>query len=281
MHILILGKNGQLGKAMAHILDVHRISYVAVGHADCDVTHPEHVRQCVERYRPTHIVNCTAYTNVDAAEVPDGTKQAMAVNRDGVRNVIDAARLVGAHVTHMSTDYVFDGRGTRPYTEDDTVDPIQVYGASKRAGEEIVLAYDRGLVLRVSWLYGDGEQNFITKFLAFAATRDELSGTEDEVSIPTSTSWLAEIILQCIQHNLTGLYHAVPIGHASRLAWAKEICTIWGLTKNLSPVQLASWNLPAQRPHFTVMDSTRLQQRLGMVFPTWQELLHQFYHSQH
>ncbi len=281
MHTLLLGKNGQLGKEINQLLESQNIPHTAVGREECDLTSREQIQTIIQNSNPTHIINATAYNNVDGAEAPEGKQTAFAVNEKALEYIINEAKKINAYLIHISTDYVFDGTKTAPYLESDTPNPLQIYGQSKLAGEKIVLGYDKGLVLRTSWVYGNGEQNFIHKFLKFAETRDELSGTSDEYSVPTSAVWLAKIIMQCAEKDLTGLFHAVPNKQASRLEWAQAICEIWKLKKSLKSVLLSSWNLPATRPSFTVMDSHKLELSLEQSFPDWKDLLQLFYNSTH
>ncbi len=278
MHILIFGKNGQLGSELVALCEKQGISCAAVGREECDITKREEVQNIIASESPTHVINAAAHTLVDLAET-EQQALAHAVNAEAPGHMTEAAKGCSAYMMHVSTDYVFDGELNRPYTEEDSPNPQNIYGATKLEGERQVLAYEKGSVFRVSWLYGNG-MSFVKKVEAFAKDNDELMGVFDEVSIPTPAFWLAEILLKAAHAKLTGLYHAVPRGETSRVEWVREIARQRGIEKPIKEVPLSTWKQPAKRLHYTAMSSRKLEHALGESFPAWQELLEQYFLSE-
>lgn len=275
MHILLIGKNGQLGKAFEKEFLKRGISYTAAGREECDITDYTALEMLIGSSNATHLINTTAYVLVDKAE-SDGKEAAYAANRDAPKNMAALAHKYHIKLIHFGTDYVFDGEKETLYTEEDVAHPLNEYGKSKLEGEDAVRTFPEHLVLRTSWLYGDGEQNFIFKFLKNAEQKDVLSGTVDEISTPTSTRLLVEITFGALEKNLSGLYHAVNSGYCSRADWAREILRIKNLNKAVEDVSITSWNLPAKRPAFSAMSNEKIAQALGLTIPDWREELAEF-----
>lgn len=273
MHIALFGKNGQLGKELQKKMDQAGLPYTAFGAEECDITDYKKVEEILTPLQPTHVINATAYNLVDKAEQEE-TEIAYAVNHLAVSNMAKVAHSVHARLLHVSTDYVFAGNTTIPLTEEDGALPLSHYGKSKLGGEEAVLSYPEHSAFRTSWLYGDGTQNFIYKFLKNVETNaGVLKGTYDEISIPTSTEVLADILLCAVQKNISGLFHATCGGEASRAEWAREILKIKGIDRMVEELSIQSWNLPAARPHYSVMSNEKIQNALGKKLPHWKEEL--------
>lgn len=231
------------------------------------------LRRAVLERRPRLVINCIGYTNVDRAE--SEPELAMAVNAHGAQAVARACLEAGAHLIHISTDYVFDGRASRPYREDDPPAPLSVYGRSKLAGERLVQqALPGALVVRTAWLFGPGRGNFVDKVLAKARQGGPVKVVSQEVGSPTYAPDLAPALLELGLRWVGGVLHVVNEGQASRLELARQSLALAGLDPGLvEPIGSAELGLPAARPAYSVLDAGRAASVRGRRLPTWQEAL--------
>lgn len=248
--VFVTGARGQLGREVVEAAGAHP--------ATVDVTDRDAVLAAVTELRPDRIVHCAAYTDVDGCELDP--ERAFAVNALGTRNVVEAAGLVGAHVTYISTDYVFDGDADRPYAEWDPVRPVSVYGASKLAGEREVRPDDA--VVRTSWLCGRYGSNFVTAVLRLAAERDELTMVDDQVGCPTLADDLAGMVVRLSREARRGVIHVTNQGVVSRYELAREILMAAGRDPaQVTPIKTADLQppRPAARPAYSVLDNAVLR----------------------
>jgi len=271
MKYLITGSAGQLGSEFISQFRCIGADYLAPAETEFNITSRASINAVVGAWRPDVIINCAAYNNVDKAQTE--RDRAFLGNAEGPRNLAAIATDVGAKLVHYSTDYVFDGaKKTGAYLETDVATPLNIYGESKLAGEKLVLAEcPRTLVLRLSWLYGRGPQNFISKVLFWAKERDVLKIADDEVSVPTSAARVVDITLRALNGDLTGLYHAVNSGYCSRLEWADAVLKMKGIRKHIEPAKMKDFNLPARRPGFSAMENNCISDLLGISIPCWKE----------
>lgn len=276
MKILIAGKNGQLARTFARTCEARGVEYSAPEETELDITDASRVDVVVSSFRPTVILNCAAYNLVDKAEeVPD---RATLINATGAGNLARAAGRAGATIVHYSSDYVFDGaKENGLYSEEDPANPLNAYGRSKLEGEQLVrTATDRHLVLRLSWVFGPGTQNFIHKLQEWASRSAFLRIACDEFSVPTSTRTIAEVTLQALEQGLTGTHHLTNSGYCSRYEWARLVLDRLGIRKFIRPVSMDLFALPAKRPKFSAMSSAEIASRLGITIPDWQEAVSAF-----
>jgi dTDP-4-dehydrorhamnose reductase len=268
VRVLITGGAGQLGRDLAAIMGSDA---VALSHADLDITNADMVSAAVGEYGPEAIVNCAAWTDVDGCE--GDPARARRVNAEGARNVARAAG--DAFVVQISTDYVFDGRATRPYTEADATNPVSEYGRSKLLGEEAVLASGaRAAVVRSAWLYGAGTANFVAAILRAARTRDTLSVVDDQVGSPTSTPDLAGALVALIENGATGVLHGVNAGECSRFDFARAIFEEAALDPSrVEPVPTSVMPRPAARPAYAALDGVAWRGVGLRVLRPWREAL--------
>jgi dTDP-4-dehydrorhamnose reductase len=276
MKYLVTGRNGQLAAAFIRRFESRSLDFTAPDESLLDITDADKTDACVAFARPDIILNCAAYNLVDKAEQePD---RAFSVNEAGPRNLAVAARKHHAMLVHYSSDYVFDGRKeTGLYGEGDAPHPLNQYGMSKLAGESAVRqVLDRSLILRLSWVFGTGKQNFIHKFLERARNSAHLQATCDEFSVPTYTETVVDVTLKALEHGATGLYHLTNSGFCSRYEWAKAILKEMGIRTFIRPVSMSSFNLPAQRPGFSAMSNGAIADRMGMDIPSWEEAVAAF-----
>ena len=271
MKYLITGKNGQLAHAFIRRFENESANFTAPEESRCDITNLNAVLDIVGSARPDVIINCAAYNLVDKAEQEQ--EKAFAVNATGPQHLAHAAKKFNAFLVHFGTDYVFDGlKQDGLYVEDDAVHPLNGYGKSKLAGEQFVReTIDSFLILRLSWVFGEGTQNFNHKLLEWSKQNEYLKIACDEFSVPTHTGAIVDITLKALERNLTGLYHLTNRGFCSRYEWAKFILRSLGIQKFIRPVSMDTFDLPARRPKFSAMTGDRLAGLLDIDIPTWEE----------
>lgn len=259
--IAVTGANGQLGKAVIEeYANDTQAEVIALTHQDMPIESLDAVLKGIESEKPDVIINCAAYTDVDGCE--KNTHLAGRINALGPRNLAIAAQKADAKIIHISTDYVFNGCGTRPYLESDAPGPVSAYGRSKLMGEKYVSEFcNKHFVIRTAWLYGDGK-NFVKTMLRLAETHDEVSVVDDQVGCPTSTKELARMIHYLEQTEQYGLYHGVCRGQTSWADFAEEIFKLSGLdvkVNHISSEEYAKMNpAAATRPHYSVLEDQML-----------------------
>ena len=272
---LVTGGKGQLARAFGRLFEEKGLRYVSLPREKLDVSDFNGVLSVVRTYRPEVIINCAAYNLVDQAEKEFSS--AIRVNTLGAYNLALAAAEIGAFLIHFSTDYVFDGEKGDLYTETDSPAPVNKYGLSKWLGE-LAMAEVGGdyLIFRVSWLFGEGKQNFLSKVWHWAQNSETLHISYDEFSSPTHTETAARISWQAYEEGLKGLYHLASRGYCSRLEWAKFFLELKKCRRKIVPVSGASFGLPAKRPFFSALDSSKLEKALGIEMPLWWEEVKKF-----
>ncbi|HEU4757980.1 MAG TPA: dTDP-4-dehydrorhamnose reductase [Agromyces sp.] len=251
MRVLVTGANGMLGRDLQSVLAGRQVT--ALGRADLDVTDAAAVAAAVDGH--DLVVNCAAYTRVDDAETHE--REAYAVNATGAANVARACAATGARLVTISTDYVFDGNATEPYAEDRPRDPVNAYGRTKAAGEELALAaHPTGTyVVRTAWLYGAHGPNFAQTMLDLAKTKDTWSVVDDQLGQPTWTADLAARIVELIDAGApAGIYHGTNSGEATWFEFARAVLEESGLDPDrITPTDSSSFVRPAPRPSYSVL----------------------------
>lgn len=277
MNILVTGANGQLGREMQRLSAVSPNNYTFTDVAELNVTDAGAVRQAVAQTRAEVIVNCAAYTNVERAE--EDEEAADRLNRGAAENLARAAEANGATLIHVSTDYVFDGTGHRPYTEDMATSPLGAYGRTKLAGEEAVKASGcRYLILRTAWLYSEYGNNFLKTMLRLTSERETLRVVFDQVGTPTYAGDLALAIFSLIEAGRyagnEGVYHFTDEGVCSWYDFAVEIAAAAGHDIcRIIPCHTSEYPTKATRPAYSVLDKTRFKETFQMDIPHWREAL--------
>ena len=282
MKILLTGANGQLGVELGRSLKGMG-ELVALDRTRMDLADLDQVRAVIRTVRPDLIVNAAAYTAVDRAE--HDAALAYRINGDGPALMADEAALLGAALVHFSTDYVFDGSKGGPYRETDVPRPINVYGASKLAGEEaLARSGARHLILRTSWLYGMQGNNFFSTMLGLAREREQLRVVADQHGAPTWNRWVAEATALALGQALAqgepwwrahgGLYHLACAGSTSRFGFAQAIVAAAAVNCAVHPITSAQYPLPASRPHNSTLCSDKFAARF-CVIPHWRSALSQ------
>lgn len=276
MKILVTGANGQLGHEMKNALETRLpgvTTYTDI--EELDLTDAPKVEKFVLDNDITHIVNCAAYTNVDAAE--ENKLLCSSINVNAVKNIALAADRSGAKVIHISTDYVFDGQACRPYRESDKVNPISQYGTTKRQGETSLLALaPESIVIRTAWLYSPYGHNFVKTMLNLGYSRKELRVVSDQIGTPTYARDLADAIVTILtsQQWVSGIYHFTNEGACSWYDFTKAIHRIAGITDcKVMPILSEDYPTAAARPFYSVLDRTRIKVTYGIEIPHWEESL--------
>ncbi len=273
--ILISGACGQLGMAFQKFFDEQGVTYCALAKEDFDIADFKQAQEIVEKEKPTILINCAAYNQVDEAEKnPD---KAFLVNTQGVKNLSLLCKKHNIFFVHYSTDYVFDGTKGQPYSEDDTPNPINQYAKSKLEGENVVKKELKNyLILRVSWVFGEGKQNFLYKLNNWSQEKDVLRIADDEISVPTYTEDIVKGTFLTLNKNLSGLYHMPSSGFCSRYQWAKFFFERMNTDVKIKSVSRKSFDLLAKRPEFSAMSNSRLIKILGCSIPSWESGVERF-----
>jgi dTDP-4-dehydrorhamnose reductase len=273
LRILIAGKNGQIGWELQRALGALG-EVTALGRAEMDLSKADAVRARIHEIKPDIIVNAAAYTAVDKAESePD---LAMAVNGVAPGVMAQEAKRLGALLVHYSTDYVFDGTKSSPYIEEDSPNPLSVYGKTKLAGEQAVAASGADyLILRTSWVYSTRGKNFVLTILRLAAERPELKVVGDQHGAPTWARDIAETTARVLDEpkERSGLFHLSASGATSWFGFATEILRISGQTTPVRSIPSSEFPSPAARPANSVLDNTKFRTRFGFELPSWQSSL--------
>jgi len=285
MKLLLLGKGGQVGwelqRSLAPLGELVALDFDSTDF-NADFSRPEQLAETVLKVRPDVIVNAAAHTAVDKAESEPEFARKLNATSPGV--VAEAAQQIGALMVHYSTDYVFDGSGSKPWKEDDATGPLSVYGSTKLEGEQLVAQHcAKHLIFRTSWVYAARGGNFAKTMLRIAKERDKLTVIDDQFGAPTGAELLADITAHAIRATLqdpskAGLYHAVAGGVTTWHGYARfviEQAKAAGVElkagpEAVEPVPTTAFPTPAKRPHNSRLDTTRLQSTFGLVLPDWQ-----------
>ena len=281
--ILITGAKGQLGQCLldaASLFPNHHV--VGYDINKLDICEPDAAYKTAKRAQAEVVINCAAYTDVDRAE--QESDRAYALNRWGVRELVKACDRLGMVFIHLSTDYVFDGLTSTPYTEEDKPNPLSVYGASKFAGEAYALSYERGIVVRTSWLYAPHGANFLSSVLRLGTEQKELLVVNDQIGSPTFAPHLADALLRMAgeierteaHSSLMGLYHFSNQGACSRFDFVQKVKEYAPLEAEIVPVSSSFYPTPARRPAFSALHTKKIEETFGIVPPQWDEGIKSF-----
>ncbi|WP_282295836.1 dTDP-4-dehydrorhamnose reductase [Stenotrophomonas sp. PS02289] len=285
--ILLFAGNGQLGQELLRalaplgsVIATTRSGQLADG-TPCEIAdfnEPEALAALLDRVRPDWVVNAAAYTAVDRAE--EDRDAAWRANAEAPGVIARWCAAAGAPLVHYSTDYVFDGQGTRPYREDDATAPLGVYGASKLAGEEAIRAAGgRHLIFRTAWVYASHSANFLRTMLRVGAERDVLRVVADQVGTPTPAALIADVTAQVLQHpgTLSGTWHLTPNGETSWHGFAEAIFAaavaqgVLERAPKVEPITTAEYPTPAKRPAYSHLDVSKLESDFDIRLPSWQQ----------
>ena len=273
--IIVTGCNGQLGRAVnLFFKDNKDISFVNTDVGELDITNIEKVMELAREVQPYAIINCAAHTGVDACETE--YDKAFKINAIGPRNLSIAARETGAKLMHISTDYVFDGKGTRPYVETDATNPQGAYGSTKLAGENFVKDFaDRYFILRTAWLYGDGK-NFAKTMLRLSETNEKVRVVGDQFGSPTSASELTKAINALLFTENYGMFHATCEGSCSWAEFAREVFRLAGKTTKVEAITTEEFGAPAPRPAYSILENRMFKLTTDFMFADWHDAIAEY-----
>jgi dTDP-4-dehydrorhamnose reductase len=274
MRVWVLGGRGMLGRAVAAEFRARGAEVTASGHDEADITDASRLLALAGELRPHWIVNCAAMTNVDACETDSDL--AVAVNDLAVANVAAAAEACGARLAHVSTDYVFDGTGTRPYREHDATGPLSVYGSSKLGGERRALALPGALVVRVSWLFGEGGRNFARTIAERVPQGEALRVVADQVGCPTHTGSTARAICDLAAVGASGVVHYRDAPSISWHGFATAIVRALGSNLEVAAIETGEMPRPARRPAYSVLDVSKFEALTGRPVEHWSDGLRSY-----
>lgn len=284
--IWLIGCKGMLGTEVSRQLTENNIEFIGTD-IDVDITDLSVIRKFTENKKIQWIINCAAYTAVDKAETE--IELATKLNKDSPRNIATVAKEIGAKFIHISTDYVFDGTGNIPKTENMPIGPIGVYGKTKAEGEcEIRKVMTEYFIIRTAWLYGWSGKNFVYTMIKAMNTHDSVKVVNDQFGTPTFAGDLASVILQIVikESSSYGTYHCTDIGAITWWDFTNEIkkqCSQNGILYNtkciVQPCLTSEYPTPAKRPAYSVLDKTKIQNELCIVLPDWKDSLRVFLDS--
>lgn len=281
MKILVTGARGMLGRYLVGMLSNLPVAgnvgleVTATDIEQLDITHPQNTSRFISGCKPDVIVNCAAFTNVDACETQ--VSDAFAVNAGGAKNVAMAGKEVGAKIVHISTDYVFDGSKMDSYGETDRPNPLSVYGKSKLEGELAIQEIaDNYAILRTAWVFGPYRRNFVTAILERGKKDRKVSVVIDQHGSPTYTADLSQAVWNVISQDVRGLYHFTNTGRCSRYDWAKKIFELTGEQVSVLPVKTADYKRAAVVPQNSALNCAKYLLATGHKIRTWQEALEEY-----
>ena len=285
MKILITGSSGMLGTDLVNLLKSreasleHNPEVIEAPHEVLDITLEDRVSDFISTHTPDIIVNCAAFTNVDKCETE--REAAFSVNALGPKYLASAAKKCGARVIQISTDFVFDGNGNRPYTEEDQTNPLSEYGRTKLEGERNIQSYcDSYLIVRTSWLFGHNGINFAAKMLELAEQHKELSIVTDETGSPTYTPDLAEALWILIKQKCEGVINVSNDGSCSRYEWAEYIFETMGFKIKMNPIKSSEYKRPAKVPLNSTLNCQKFTTITGMQMRPWEETVESYLRKQ-
>jgi dTDP-4-dehydrorhamnose reductase len=287
--VLVTGANGQVGRNICRVFD-GSFDVIGLSRRELDVGEESAVHKIFDLVRPDIVINAAAYTKVDDAEI--NRDLAYRTNVHAVKHLCDACLDHNSLLVHFSTDYVFDGEATRPYSEEDQTNPLNAYGQSKLPGDNYIIENaDRYLIFRLAWVYDHIGSNFPKKILQAAKVKDQVTVVDDQTGTPTSADFIAKIAHQLITKEDAGnkrrynnLYNLVPNGEASWFEFAVSLLSraeamgfdLKCRAKDIIPVKSSHLSQLAKRPHCVVLDNSKIQRELGISFAPWDEYIDEF-----
>lgn len=271
MTVLVTGVKGQLGHDVVNELEKRGHKAIGVDIDEMDITDAASVEKVITEAAPDAVIHCAAYTAVDAAE--DNVDLCRRVNAEGTENIAKVCKALDCKMMYISTDYVFNGQGERPWEPDDEREPLNVYGQTKYEGELAVEQLEKFFIVRIAWVFGVNGKNFIKTMLNLGKTRDSLTVVADQIGSPTYTFDLARLLVDMIETEKYGRYHATNEGLCSWYEFACEIFRQAGMNVKVTPVTSDQYPAKAKRPMNSRMDKSKLQENGFERLPSWQDAL--------
>lgn len=277
MNILVTGVGGQLGHDVVKELEKRGHNPIGVDKKEMDLTSSKEIKFCIEKSKPDAIIHCGAYTAVDMAE--ENEELCTRVNATSTKEIAQCAKALDIPMIYISTDYVFDGNKDTDseYIEEDKTNPLNLYGKSKLKGEEFVKEIlDKYYIVRISWVFGKNGNNFIKSMIRLAKDREELSIVNDQIGSPTYTKDLAVLLVDMIETDKYGVYHATNDGYCTWYEFAKEIFKLAGIDIKVNPISTQQYPTKARRPMNSKMSKDKLIDNNFKVLRNWKEALKEY-----
>lgn len=275
MKVLVTGAKGQLGYDVVNELKKRNHEAIGVGSDKMDITDGASVEKIFKETKVDAVVHCAAYTSVDAAE--DNKGLCMKVNVEGTKNIAKACKKIDAKMIYISTDYVFNGEGEKPWEPEDECAPLNVYGRSKYEGELAVEKYlDKYFIVRIAWVFGINGKNFVKTMLNLGETKDEINVVNDQFGSPTYTYDLSRLLVDMLETEKYGKYHATNEGVCTWYEFAKEIFRQAGLDMKINPVSSNEFPSKAKRPYNSRMSKDKLEKNGFVRLPSWENALKRY-----
>ena len=275
MKVLVTGVKGQLGYDVVNELKKRGHEAVGTDVEEMDITDAAKVREILTQENPDAVVHCAAYTAVDAAE--DNEEICRRINAEGTENIAKVCHELDCKLLYVSTDYVFNGEGERPWEPDDEREPLNVYGQTKCEGELAVEKYvEKFFIVRIAWVFGVNGKNFIKTMLRLGKDHDELTVVADQIGSPTYTYDLSRLLVDMIESDKYGRYHATNEGLCSWYEFAVEIFRQAGMDVHIRPVTSEEYPSRARRPHNSRMDKSKLEENGFERLPEWTDALSRY-----
>lgn len=275
MKVFVTGVKGQLGYDVVKELEKRGLEAIGVDIDEMDITDAASVDEVITKANPDAVIHCAAYTAVDAAE--DNIDLCRRVNADGPMNIAKVCKKLDIPMVQISTDYVFDGQGTRPWEPDDACGPLSVYGLTKYEGEQAVIStLDKYFIVRIAWVFGINGKNFVKTMLNLGQTRDYLTVVNDQFGSPTYTYDLAKLLVDMVQSDKYGIYHATNEGVCTWYEFACEIFKMAGMNVKVDPVTSDNYPTKAKRPSNSRMSKDKLTENGFERLPRWQDALERY-----
>ncbi len=279
MKVLVTGAKGQLGYDVVNELKKRNHEAIGVGSDKMDITDGASVEKIFKETKVDAVVHCAAYTSVDAAE--DNKGLCMKVNVEGTKNIAKACKKIDAKMIYISTDYVFNGEGEKPWEPEDECAPLNVYGRSKYEGELAVEKYlDKYFIVRIAWVFGINGKNFVKTMLNLGETKDEINVVNDQFGSPTYTYDLSRLLVDMLETEKYGKYHATNEGVCTWYEFAKEIFRQADMRVNVNPVTSDMFCARAKRPHNSKMAKEKLDEQGFIRLPDWRDALTRYLKNQ-
>lgn len=278
--LVLGGQTGLVGQALVRTLTKHGQTVHCLGRADGDLLDHDFLRAQLDRIQPDVVYNTVGFTQVDKAE--ECKTEALLVNRTLPNTLGCLLKNTSTHLVHYSTDFVFAGTKTTPYEETDPTKPMSVYGVSKLEGEQVLeqMGLDNCCIIRTAWLFGPGRKNFITTIIDACRKKDTISVIHDHVGSPTYTLDVAQWSMLLAQKKATGIFHAVNGGQASWCELACEAVTLSESHCRVEAISAAQWPQPAARPAFSVLNTDKLSEAIGIKPRPWPQALRDYIYSE-
>ncbi|GIP08704.1 MAG: dTDP-4-dehydrorhamnose reductase [Paenibacillus macerans] len=275
MKVLVTGSDGQLGYDIIRLLNIQGVSYIGLDRKTIDLRDMSGVANLIRTYSPDVIIHCAAYTNVDLAErEPEICRL---INVDGTANIAKVSQEIGSKLVYISTDYVFSGEGSKPYDIDSTKSPLSVYGRTKLDGEnEVIKRTEQYFIIRTSWSFGINGKNFVNAMLNLGKKQRVVDVVKDQIGSPTYTLDLSSLIIEMINTDKYGIYHATNEGYCSRAEFAKEIFRQAGIDAEVNSISSDEYSSLAVRPKNSRLSKSSLDFASFKRLPKWEDSLSKY-----